>query len=185
MIWHQYADSRRGEVPVEFLYPKEGDHPPVESMYLITDGYSGYNGLSQLSGILGHAACWAHVRRKFVEATLGRKSTAATHQIVALIRKLYQVERAARYMTPEERKSIRQVQSEPILDKIKSWLDQKVVQVLPKSPLGEAIAYTLGLWPKLTTYLEDGNIEIDNNKAENAIQPFVIGRKNFLFSGSP
>ena len=58
-------------------------------------------------------------------------------------------------------------------------------QVLPKSPLGEAIAYTLGLWPKLLTYLEDGNIPIDNNKIENAIRPFVIGRKNFLFSGSP
>lgn len=65
------------------------------------------------------------------------------------------------------------------------WLDQKVVKVLPKSPLGEAISYTLGLWPKLTTYLEDGNIPIDNNKIENAIRPFVIGRKNFLFSGSP
>ena len=72
-----------------------------------------------------------------------------------------------------------------ILDKIKVWLYEKVVQVLPKSPLGEAISYTLGLWPKLTTYVEDGNIPIDNNKIENAIRPFVIGRKNFLFSGSP
>ena len=58
-------------------------------------------------------------------------------------------------------------------------------QVLPKSPLGEAVAYTLSLWPKLILYLEDGNIPIDNNKIENAIRPFVIGRKNFLFSGSP
>ena len=57
--------------------------------------------------------------------------------------------------------------------------------MLPKSPLGGAIAYTLGLWAKLTTYLEDGNIPIDNNRIENAIRPFVIGRKNFLFSGSP
>ena len=71
------------------------------------------------------------------------------------------------------------------MEKIKVWLDGKVGQVLPKSPLGGAIAYTLGLWPKLLTYLEDGNIPIDNNKIENAIRPFVIGRKNFLFSGSP
>ena len=156
-------------------------------MYLITDGYTGYNGLSQMPGILGHAACWAHVRRRFVDATHGRKNTAAAHQMVALIRKLYQIERSAKEAdkSPDERQAIRQEQAGPILDRIKEWLDQKVVQVLPKSPLGEAIAYTLGLWPKLTTYLEDGHIEIDNNKAENAIRPFVIGRKNFLFSGSP
>jgi len=125
------------------------------------------------------------VRRRFVEATHGRKHTAAAHQMVALIHKLYQVERAAREKAPEARKALRQKRARPILDKIKTWLDEKVVKVLPKSPLGEAIAYTLGLWPKLTTYLEDGHIEIDNNKAENAIRPFVIGRKNFLFSGSP
>ena len=73
----------------------------------------------------------------------------------------------------------------PTLEKIKHWLDRKVGKVLPKSPLGQAITYTLGLWPKLITYLQDGNIPIDNNKIENAIRPFVIGRKNFLFSGSP
>ncbi len=184
VIWYQYADTRSGDVPVEFLYSQEADFREG-SMYLVTDGYDGYNALSKALGILGHAACWAHVRRKFVEATHGRKNTAAAHQMVALIRKLYQVERAARDMTPEERKSIRQVQAEPILEKIKAWLDQKVVQVLPKSLLGEAIAYALGLWPKLITYLKDGHIEIDNNKAENAIRPFVIGRKAWLFSGSP
>lgn len=184
VIWYHYADSRSGEVPEEFLYPKERD-PPGGTRYLVTDGYSGYNALSKAPGILGHAACWAHVRRKYIEATHGRKNTAAAHQMVALIGKLYQVERATREKTPGERKAIRQARAGPILDKIKVWLDEKVVQVLPKSPLGGAISYTLGLWPKLTTYLEDGNIPLDNNKIENAIRPFVIGRKNFLFSGSP
>ncbi len=184
VIWYQYADSRSGKTPVEFLYP-QGEDPPDGAMYLVTDGYDGYNALSKAPGILGHAACWAHVRRKFIDATHGRKNTAAAHQMVALIRKLYQVERAAREKTPEERKAIRQVQSEPILNKIKAWLDEKVVKVLPKSPLGVAITYTLGLWPKLTRYLEDGHIEIDNNRTENAIRPFVIGRKAWLFSGSP
>jgi len=184
VIWYQYADTRSGDVPEDFLYPKEED-PPGGAMYLVTDGYDGYNALSKAPGILGHAACWAHVRRRFVEATHGRKNTAAAHQMVALIRKLYQVERTAREMPPEERKAIRLAQAEPILDRIKVWLDQKVDQVLPKSPLGEAVAYTLRLWPKLTTYLEDGHIEIDNNRAENAIRPFVIGRKSWLFSGSP
>jgi transposase len=182
VVWYQYADSRGGEVPKHFLCAN--DDPPPE-MYLVTDGYEGYNALSQSPGILGHAACWAHVRRRFVEATHGRKNTAAAHQMVALIRKLYQIERNAKESSPAARKALRQEQAKPILDKIKQWLDQKVPQVLPKSPLGTAIAYTLKLWPKLTTYLEDGHVEVDNNKAENAIRPFVIGRKVWLFSGSP
>lgn len=184
VIWYQYADTRSGEVPKGFLYPTEGN-PSEGRMYLITDGYIGYNGLSQMPGILGHAACWAHVRRRFVDATHGRKNKAAAHQMVALISKLYQIESSTKDKSPDERQTIRQEQAGPILDRIKKWLDQKVLQALPKSPLGEAISYTLELWPKLVTYLEDGHIEIDNNKAENAIRPFVIGRKNFLFSGSP
>jgi transposase len=184
VIWYQYADTRSGEVPLAFLAP-QGDVSSRGARYLVTDGYDGYNALSKTAGIQGHAACWAHVRRKFVEATHGRKHTAAAHQMVALIRKLYEVERAAKEEAPEARKVLRQAYASPILDKIKAWLDKKVGQVLPKSPLGQAIAYTLGLWPKLITYLENGNIPIDNNKIENAIRPFVIGRKNFLFSGSP
>ena len=184
VVWYQYASTRSGDVPLDFLYP-EGEAPVEKAMYLMTDGYEGYNALSKLPGILGHAACWAHVRRKFVEATHGRKNTAAAHQMVALIRKLYLVERATVEEMPEARQAIRRAQAAPVLEKIKEWLDQKVNQVLPKSPLGAAIAYTLGLWPKLTIYLEDGNIPIDNNRIENAIRPFVIGRKNFLFSGSP
>jgi len=184
VVWYQYADSRSGDVPEEFLYPKAED-PPDGAMYLVTDGYEGYNALSKSPGILGHGACWAHVRRRFVEATHGRKHTAPAHQMVALISKLYQVERAARDKTPQERKTIRRKKAAPILDKIKTWLDEKVTKVLPKSPLGEAITYTLNLWPKLITYLEDGHIEVDNNKVENAIRPFVIGRKGWLFSGSP
>jgi len=184
VIWYQYADTRSGDVPVDFLFPKEEIIPPACEMYLITDGYEGYNALSESPAILGHGACWAHVRRRFVEATHGRKNTAPAHQMVALISKLYQIERVARDKTPQERVAIRQQKAAPILDKIKAWLDQKAPQVLPKSPLGNALSYTLKLWPGLMTYLEDGHIEIDNNKVENAIRPFVIGRKNFLFSGS-
>lgn len=184
VVWFQYADSRRGDVPETFLFPKE-EGPPASSMYLVTDGYTGYSALSQSHGILGHAACWAHVRRRFVEATHGRKNTAAAHQMVALIRKLYGIEAAAKEMSPEERNALREAQAKPLLEKIKIWLDEKAPKVLPKSPLGSAITYTSKLWPKLITYLEDGHIAIDNNPAENAIRPFVIGRKGWLFSGSP
>ena len=188
VVWYQYADSRSGQVPVDFLYPEatpDKENASDRSFTILTDGYSGYNALCKMPGITGHAACWAHVRRKFVEASQGRKNTAAAHQMVALIGKLYQIERAIKDKTPDEREMIRREKAKPILDKIKTWLDSKASKVLPKSLLGKAIHYALGLWPQLVTYLEDGHIPIDNNPAENAIRPFVIGRKAWLFSGSP
>jgi transposase len=189
VLWFQYAETRSGEVPRAFLFPggavaATGSDPPPR-FYLLSDGYSAYNALAREAGIVGHAACFAHVRRKFVEAAAGRKNTAAAHQMVALVGQLYAVERTLRDRSPAERKAAREVRSKPILDKIKAWLDAKAPKVLPKGLLGQAIAYTLGLWPQLTTFLEDGHIPIDNNLAENAIRPFVVGRKNFLFSGSP
>ena len=96
-----------------------------------------------------------------------------------------EIERELRDSSAAERKAARELRSKPILDKIKAWLDEKAAKVLPKGLLGQAIAYTLGLWPQLSTFLEDGRIPLDNNLAENAIRPFVVGRKNFLFSGSP
>jgi transposase len=124
------------------------------------------------------------VRRKFVDAAKGRKSTAAAHPMVAYIGKLYAVERVLREAGPEERGRIRREKSAPILETIKAWLDEKQKKTLPKGLLGKAIGYALGQWPILTTFLQDGHLAIDNNKAENAIRPFVIGRKNGLFAGS-
>jgi len=184
VIWYQYADSRRGCVPVDFLYPDDDAHF-THSITLMTDGYAGYHQLSNMPGIGRHATCWAHARRKFVEASQGRKHTAAAHQMVALIGKLYQIEREIKDKSAAEKTTVRQQKATPVIEKIKTWLDSKATNVLPKSLLGKAIYYTLGLWPQLTVYLEDGHIPIDNNAAENAIRPFVIGRKNWLFSGSP
>jgi len=153
VIWYQYADTRSGDVPVNFLFPTDEELPACE-MYLVTDGYEGYNALSKVPAIVGHGACWAHVRRRFVEATHGRNNTAAAHQMVALIAKLYQVERTARDKSPQQRKVLRQKKAVPVLDKIKAWLDHNAPKVLPKSPLGTAISYTLKLWPGLTIYIE-------------------------------
>ncbi len=189
IVWFQYAENRSGEVPRQFLFPggqwPADSDPPPTGVYILTDGYSGYNALAREAGICGHAACWAHVRRKFVEAAEGRTNTAAAHQMVTLIAKLYAVERELRASSPDERKAGRALHSKPILDKIKAWLDDKVTKTLPKGLLGKAIAYALGLWPQLTTFLDDGHIPLDNNAAENAIRPFVVGRKGWLFSGSP
>ena len=184
VIWFQYADSRAGQVPEGFLYPPDAP-PPAHSLTLMTDGYAAYHALAKQSCIQLHAVCWAHARRKFIDASKGRKNTAAAHQMVALIGKLYHIERQAQDKTAEERTAIRQEYATLIIKKIKDWLDNKQGKVLPKSLLGKALHYTLNLWPQLTVYLKDGAIPIDNNAAENAIRPFVIGRKNWLFSGSP
>lgn len=183
-ILYQYADTRSGQVPVDFLYP-EDVALPEHDISIMTDGYSGYNALANRQSIKHHAVCWAHARRKFIEASKGRKNTAAAHQMVALIGKLYQIEREIKEKTPQERAQHRQTKAKPVMDKIKAWLDKNAQKALPKSLLGKAVHYTLGLWPQLTIYLEDGHIPIDNNAAENAIRPFVVGRKAWLFSGSP
>jgi transposase len=185
VIWFQYAPSRSGEVPVEFLFP-EGDGPPPEHrFYLQTDGYAGYHALAEKDGVRGHMGCWAHVRRKAVEAANGRTKTGAAHAFVALIGKLYDIERRIRGTTPEHRHAVRLEKSQPILDEIQAWLDDKASKVLPKGLLGEAIQYTRKQWPTLVTFLQDGHLELDNNLAENAIRPFAVGRKAWLFSGSP
>ena len=184
IIWFDYSDSRQSTVPIDFLTPEDTQFPEY-TINIMTDGYAGYNALSNMLGIKTHAVCWAHARRKFVEASQGRKNTAAAHQMVSLIAKLYSIEREAKEKTAEQRQCLRQEKAAPIINKIKHWLDNKADKVLPKSLLGKAIHYTLNLWPKLTVYLTDGDIPIDNNAAENAIRPFVIGRKAWLFSGSP
>ncbi len=180
--WFEYAPSRAAEVPHRVLFPANAD-PPLP-FYLHSDGYSAYNVLANAPEIIGHAGCWAHVRRKFVEAAAGRNAGAA-QQMVALIGELYAVERRIRDADAETRVRVRAEHSRPILMRIRRWLDKAATRVLPKSLLGQAIAYALGQWPILITFLEDGHLEVDNNTAENAIRPFVLGRKNWLFAGSP
>jgi transposase len=187
VILFDYAETRGGSAPRAFLGgPTEpGADPPLGHLYLLTDAYSVYSPLALELGVLDHAACWAHVRRKFVEAAAGRSQSAAAHQMVGLIGKLYAVERGLKDAAPEERKRERDLHSRPILDAIKAWLDEKAPKAAPKGLLGKAIAYALNLWPQLITFLQDGHIPIDNNLAENAIRPFALGRKNWMFSASP
>jgi len=186
VISFQYSPNRSGEIPVNYLF--RGEKPPRKNQfYSVTDGYSGYNELSKQIEVIGRAGCWAHVRRKFVDATHGRKVTTVHHQIVKLIGKLYAIESKARRekMDTDQRHQLRQEKSTIVLEKIKVWLDKCQPKVLPNSLLGKAIQYANNQWLTLTTFLQDGEIEIDNNIAENAIRPFVVGRKGWLFSGSP
>ena len=184
VIWFEYSTGRAAAVPREFLFP-DGQSPPGASFYLQSDGYSVYHQLAGHDAILGHMGCWAHVRRKVVEAANSRHQTGLAHEFLGQIQKLYQVERKLRGESPERRKEVRQIESRPILDELKAWLDKHAQRVIPKGLLGKAIGYTRNQWSTLVTFLEDGHLEIDNNLAENAIRPFVVGRKAWLFSGSP
>ena len=186
--WYEYAPSRGAEVPQRVLFSEATRAPPgadpVWVFYLQSDGFSAYHVLAEAPEVIAHAGCWAHVRRKFVDAAAGRNAAAA-QQMVALIGELYAVERDVRNEDPETRKHARAERSGPILMRIRHWLDKAAARVLPKSLLGQAIGYALNQWPTLITFLDDGHLEIDNNRTENAIRPFVVGRKAWLFAGSP
>ena len=178
VVIYDYDPSRSGAVPARLLQGYQG--------YLMTDGYEGYNQLVRTEQI-AHLVCWAHVRRKFVEATRvqpkGRKGLA--NQAVALIGRLYGVERKYKEASVEERHLARQSLSLPILAELRTWLDKTQPAILPKSALGAALSYMNNYWDKLTRYTEAGDLPVDNNRCENAIRPFVVGRKAWLFSDTP
>ena len=185
VILYQYRESRSGQVAQEFLKNYAG--------YVQTDGYLGYDVLEQISGIT-HLGCWAHVRRKFVEMVNaagkdqdGKKKTGSGEVALDYIGKLYLIEKecAERKLSYEQIARERQIRAGPLLEQFKTWLDKRSPQVPPGSTLGKAIRYTLGQWERLTVYLRDGRLRPDNNRAENAIRPFVLGRKNWLFAATP
>lgn len=177
VILFDYDPSRSGQIPMRLLQGWRG--------FLMTDGYEGYGALAREPGI-EHLACWAHARRKFVDAVKvqpkGKRSLA--DQAVEMIGKLYRIERDIRDKSAPEKQQMRQDQSQAMLDKMRVWLNTALPAITPQSKLGEALAYLHKYWPRLIRYVEHGDLPIDNNPCENAIRPFVIGRKNWLFSDS-
>jgi transposase len=154
---------------------------------LQTDGYGAYPAwlndkkhAGEQAAII-HAACWAHARRKFKEVP----NNPTAQSIVKLIAKLYRAETKLRDNPELDHSAYRRKHSKPVLDEIKSILETERMRQLPKSAFGKAIQYTLERWDGLNLYLEHGQLEIDNNLVENAIRPTAIGKKNFLFFGSP
>ena len=151
-----------------------------------TDGYKGYDKLGGKPGIV-MLGCWAHARRKFVEVTKVSASGRSAHDMLELIRDLYEVEHIAKKdkLDLEQTTKLRQEKAQPILAKIKARLDTLNDETPPQGLLGKAAGYALGQWERLTRYVESGMLHADNNLAENAIRPFVVGRKNFLFADTP
>ena len=173
IVLYDYQPGRGQEYPNAFL---DGFHG-----YLQTDGYSGYNGLPDVT----HVGCWAHARRKFEEARQalpkGKRSPTA-EEGVAYCTKLFQLEEQFKSLSADERKRKRLEQAKPVLDAVYAWANTR--HAAPKSKLGMALNYLKNQWATLVAYLEDGQIELSNNRAERSIKPFVISRKNFLFANT-
>jgi transposase len=187
-VVYQYHPTRSGQVAIDFI--GKDYHG-----YVQTDDFSGYSSRFEDKPHIVHMGCWAHSRRKFFDVVKVKTKHRGNRQnpssladeAIRQIRQLYEIEKQARNQSlePDQVKALRQSRSKPILDQFKEWLDEKAPLVPPKSLLGKAIGYTLNNWSKLIVYINDGRLRIDNNLVENAIRPFVVGRKNFLFAGGP
>ena len=186
LILFDYDPSRSGSVPIRLLADYQGA--------IMVDGYEGYSAVCQ-GPKMTRLGCWVHARRKFVEAVKAqgkvKKNTKAEYAI-KLIGKLYGVERRLEDQQANYgdsafityRQEYRMEHAEPILAKLKKWLDETRPTVAPKTALGKAIYYLDHQWPRLIRYLDNGHYPIDNNPVENAIRPFAIGRKAWMFSTS-
>jgi transposase len=179
IILFDYDPSRGGAVPRRLLEGYRG--------ILLTDGYEAYAKVALALGLV-HAGCMAHARRAFDEAHKAQPTDTPGHAKIALdfIRELYRIESPLwdreHPVSAEERVRIRGERSAPLIDRFHRWLEGLAPQVVPQSRLGRAVHYTLGQWPKLTVFLKHGEVPLDNNRCENAIRPFVVGRKGWLFS---
>jgi transposase len=178
IVLFDYDASRGGAVPKRLLEGYRG--------ILLTDGYEPYATVAQELGLV-HAGCLAHARRKFDEAKKAQPSDIGhAKTALAFIRELYLIERELTErehpVTAERRLEVRTARSAPIVAQFHAWLEALAPKVLPESRLGKAVYYTLGQWQKLTQFLKHGEIPLDNNRVENAIRPFVVGRKGWLFS---
>lgn len=170
-----YEPGRGGLYPAEILKNFKG--------YLQSDGYAGYlqfEGREDIA-LLG---CMAHARRKFVEAENNDKQRSA--YVIKTISELYKLEAELKTQQADYEKirEVRIQKAKPILDELKGWLLKEISLVLPKSPIGVAINYTLQRFSKLEAYLQDGRLQIDNNAVERSLRPIAIGRNNYLFAGS-
>jgi len=175
LVYFDYRRGRGRDGPEEILRNYNGT--------LQTDGYIAYDSFGKKANMI-LLACMAHARRKFEHGLENDPERAG--YVLKQMQALYKIERTAReeQMSFADRKALRQKESAPILNELHNYLKTQLREVLPKSTMGKAIAYTLNLWPRLERYVEDGRYEIDNNLIENSIRPVALGRKNYLFAGS-
>ena len=171
IVLYEYQSTRKAEHAEAFLKGFSG--------WLHADGYQGYHKLPENIRVVG---CWAHARRKFDEAlqTLPKEMQKDAPAAIGecYCSRLFKLEQTFAELAPEERYEKRLEQAKPVLDALLSWANEMQAKTAPKSAMGRAIHYLLEQWPYLTRYLEDGRLELSNNRAERSIKPFVMGRKN-------
>ena len=174
-VFFDYHKGRGLDAPLKNLATYKG--------YLQTDGYAVYEHFARNEGVT-HLGCWAHSRRMVEKSQDNDKARAST--VLLLIQKLYAIERTAREdgLSAQMRHGLRLEKSLPVLNEISKYIAANRDKVLPKSPIGKAFDYCIHRWDTLMNYLEDGNLELDNNLIENAIRGLALGRKNYLFAGS-
>ena len=171
-----YQPGRGGSYPVNYLKGYQG--------FIHTDAYKGYE---KVTGVT-RCICWTHLRRYFVEALpkdIDRPDATLPAIAIKYINQLFDIEKKLEILSPKGRQEQRLVQEGPVLEAFWSWVEETAPKSLPNSKLGKAFTYAKNQKPGLMNYLLDGNCSISNNLAENSIRPFTIGRKNWLFSGSP
>lgn len=173
-FWMSFSSDWSAEHPRRHLEAFKG--------VLHADGYAGYEALF-LDGTRTHAACWAHVRRKFYEITQSSPSPIAG-EAVRRIGALYAIEAQIKGRPPDERLAVRIAQTQPLLQSMHAWLTSLLPALSSKSALAGAIQYAFNRWEALNTFARDGRAEIDNNPVERALRAISLGRKNFLFAGS-
>jgi len=175
IVVFDYTPTHSRDGPVAFLGGYAG--------FVQADAYQGYDAFFE-NGDATEVGCWAHTRRKFYDARTTDPRRA--HEMLALIGKLYDVEREAKQneLDASAVKELRQQHSKPILAKISPRLEDWSIEVLPKSPIGQAVGYARGQWEALNQYLHDGDLAIDNNLSERVLRSVAIGRRNWMFAGS-
>jgi len=173
-VWFAYSEDRKGHHP--------RDHLKSFSGVLQADAYAGFDALYE-TGDIQEAACWAHVRRKFVDVYRAHGSPIAA-EAIARIATLYAIEAQVRGQSPAERRAVRQAEARPRLHELHDWLETQIQRVSRKSGIADALGYALNQWSALLHYTTDGRVEIDNNAAERALRSVALGRKNYLFGGS-
>jgi len=172
-VVYDFTENRKRDGPAKFLSGYEG--------YMQADAYGGYDGIFAGGKVL-EVACWAHARRKWDEART--TDPGRSHYVLALVQKLYAIEREIKQAGEAEKLAQRRVGSLPILNELERWLETEGPRLLPKSPAGQAATYMANQWQALKRYCESGVLSIDNNAAERAMKPCAIGRKNWLFVAS-
>lgn len=174
-ILFNYHNSRSSKVVEELLSNYQGA--------LMTDGYPAYDAVA-IKYNISHLACWVHARRYFIKV-LDAGNNPNAQKMIDLVGKLYAIESQIKELQVDEKYKQRQESSLAVINEIRNFLDEILYSTAPSGPMGKALVYLQNQWPKLIRYIDDGNYPIDNNVAENAIRPFVVGRKNWLFANTP